>query len=773
MRGPPAEPNSLFPKEDLMKQVASTYLSRIAAAPNLRSDLLASLVVFLVAVPLGLGIALASGAPIVSGLIACAVGGIVAGLLGGAPLQVSGPAAGLTVIVYGIIQQHGWQATLLITVAAGALQLLFGSLKIARTCLAISPAVVHGMLAGIGIVIALAQLHIVLGGKPDSSALHNLRDLPAQIMDHHSHAAILGLLTFGIMVAWQYVPQKLRLVPGALVAVLTATLISTFSWFDVARVDLPEKLFTFATPTLPKDWAGFGLAALSVALVASVESLLCAVATDKLHNNARADLDRELKAQGVANMTSGLLGGVPVTGVIVRSAANITAGAQTRLSSVLHGVWILGFTVLLAGMIERIPLAALAGLLVFVGVKLVNMNHIRQLRSHGEIIVYAATVLGVTFINLLAGVGLGIGVAIVLLLRRLAVTRIRVEQQNGRWHVHVEGSLTFLAVPKLTAALSTIPQGVHVDVDIATDFLDHGAFEALHDWRIAHERQGGTVDIDEAHEDWYEQAKGGSPRASTGKSLSGAPLQQLAVQGANRDVPELLKGFVRFRRFASQAMTPLFKRLAIEGQRPNVLLICCADSRLVPHYITASSPGDLFKVRNIGNLVPCCASHGQPKDTSVAAAIEYGLHVLKLRNIVICGHSRCGAMKALLESPPGDQLPNAVEWLRHGGDSRERFVSIPGYQDLPIDQQADELSKINVLVQLEHLQQYPAVQQALAADQLKLHAWYFDIEHTQLYVYSTEREAYVPVEKSTLGWLNDQPAHVQHWPGGGLSPLPA
>ena len=322
----------------------------------LRHDLLASFVVFLIAIPLSLGIASASGAPILSGLIAGVIGGIVAGSLGGSPLQVSGPAAGLTVIVYEMIQKFGWPTTAAIVAIAGLIQIGFGFLKIARAALAISPAVVHGMLVGIGVVITLAQLHVVLGGKPESHALLNIRELPAQIADLHGPSTILGLLTIGILWGWQYVPKQLKIVPAALVAVTAGTVVSLFLPIpDSLRVNLPDNLFRgHIGPHLP-ELSGIHevfFAALTIALVASVESLLSAVAIDKMAGGARSSMDRELIGQGAANTISGLLGGLPITGVIVRSSTNVKAGAKTRSAAILHGVWILLF-VLLASAPDR------------------------------------------------------------------------------------------------------------------------------------------------------------------------------------------------------------------------------------------------------------------------------------------------------------------------------------------------------------------------------------------------------------------------------------
>ncbi|MEI7950405.1 MAG: SulP family inorganic anion transporter [Gammaproteobacteria bacterium] len=479
---------------------------------TLRRDLPASLVVFLVAVPLSLGIALASGAPIVAGLIGAMVGGIVTGLLAGSPLQVSGPAAGLTVVVAGFIDHFGWPTMCLITACAGVLQFVMGYFKVARGALMIAPSVVHGMLAGIGITIVMAQIHVVMGGSPLSSPVANLLALPERIGAINLSAAMLGTLTILILVVWKKITGGvLKVIPAALVAVAAATIVSVLMKADVARVDLPDS-FSLTPMTLPTEWSAFAIAILTVALIASIESLLCAVATDKLHRGVRSDLDKELSAQGVGNFVSGLLGGLPVTGVIVRSSANITANAATRWSGVMHGLWVLVFTLFFSRMIETIPLSVLAGLLVYTGVNLVDLQQIHELKKHKEALVFFATLAGVLVINLLAGVGIGLALSTFFVLQRLSRTEIHCEQRDGNWHVVIDGSLTFASVPKLASELAKLPAGSTVLLDLAADFIDHAAFEALHGWRLNHEKAGGKVDIDEAHEAWYHPASQGKPR---------------------------------------------------------------------------------------------------------------------------------------------------------------------------------------------------------------------------------------------------------------------
>lgn len=480
---------------------------------NLRRDLPASIVVFLVAVPLSLGIALASGAPIIAGLIGAAAGGIVTGLLAGAPLQVSGPAAGLTVVVFGMVQQLGWEVMCVATACAGAVQLLLGWFKVARGALLIAPSVVHGMLAGIGISIALAQLHVMIGGSPDSSPLRNLIALPSKLGGMNVDAAILGVVTIAVLVLWKRIPwPAVRSVPGALVAVLLGTALSLLVKMDVKRVDLPDAL-AFTQLKLPADWGVFIVAVLTLAVIASVESLLCAVATDKLHSGARCDLDKELSAQGAGNLISGLLGGLPVTGVIVRSSANIAANAASRWSAVLHGVWVVLSVLLLSGYIEAIPLAVLAGLLVHVGVNLVNFHHIRDLTVHNEVKIYWVTVIGVTCINLLAGVGLGVAVSVFFALRRLSLCQVVVTERDGVQAVQIRGTLTFATVPRLSAELAKLPAGSSVEVDLAVDYIDHAAFEAIQSWAQNHGRTGGKVCIEESGEEWYKPAAEGRPRS--------------------------------------------------------------------------------------------------------------------------------------------------------------------------------------------------------------------------------------------------------------------
>ncbi|MDF5758086.1 SulP family inorganic anion transporter [Spongiactinospora sp. TRM90649] len=740
----------------------------------LRHDLPASLVVFLVAVPLSLGIAVASGAPLIAGLIAAVVGGVVCGLFGGSAVQVSGPAAGLALVVFDLVRTYGWRATCMITLLAGVLQLLLGLFRVARAALAVSPAVVHGMLAGVGAVIALSQLHVVLGGSPQRSAIENISELPAQLLTDHTDGVWVGMITVAVLVLWAKAPHPLRAVPAPLAALLVAALATSTLGLQVTRVDLAKSIQGWQSPIWPQgDWHALAGAVLLVALLAGVESLLCSVGVDKLHDGPRADLDRELTGQGLANLVSGALGGLPVAGVIVRSTTNVRAGGRSRWSTILHGFWVLVFTTSLAWAVQLIPMEALAALLVFTGIKMIDLGHIPHLRGHGEVPVYLVTFFGVALLGLAEGVLLGLALAALLALRRLTWVTIQVTPEpEGRWHVLIGGSLTFLGVPRITAGLCLVPAGAAVDLDLNIDFMDNAAFEALHAWRLGHERSGGTVDIDEMHDEWYAMAASGDrmfpaktppliperwwlplghrqrrrasgPGETPPASARGEGAAPVATTGR-----ELLAGAGEFHRRTAHLVRPFLTRMA-RKQEPGHLFITCSDSRIVPTLITASGPGDLFTVRNVGNLVP--RRGAEPSDDSVVAALEYALRVLKVRTITVCGHTGCAAMTELLEvgDDPAGELPGLRRWLRHGRPSLERFATAvdEGGGTSPIDR----LCRLNVLQQLEHLHTYPMVEELVAAGRLELVALYFDIAAARVHVLNRERSDPAPAPEPGAG----------------------
>ncbi len=523
---------------------------------TLRKDLLASIVVFLVALPLCMGIALASGAPPVAGILTGVVAGLVVGWLSGSPLQVSGPAAGLAVLVYDMIQRYTRQylasradpevlaspeamqrfleanetlrteattyamaALGLSVLLAGVIQFTAGLLRLGQWFRAVSPAVIHGMLAGIGVLIFASQFHVMVDDVPRGSGVANLLSLPeavykAVVPDEngtasHRWAARVGLMTIMTMVLWKVLaPKRLQVVPAPLVGVLVAIGESAslqLADLNVRHIDMPDNLLAGVSLLDPGLMWGLltpGLigAAVTIAAVASAETLLCATAVDQMHNGRRTRYDRELAAQGIGNMICGALSGLPMTGVIVRSATNVEAGAQTRLSAILHGLWLLVFVSLCPSLLRMIPTASLAAILVYTGYKLMNPRVVRELWSYGkgEAAIYAATVIAIVGFDLLTGVLLGAALSAAKLLHTFCRLSVRLEEgPDGQAVLLLRGAATFLRLPRLAAVLEKVPPGAELHVHFEQlSYIDHACLDLLINWEKQHEATGGSLVID-------------------------------------------------------------------------------------------------------------------------------------------------------------------------------------------------------------------------------------------------------------------------------------
>ncbi|MFJ3074860.1 SulP family inorganic anion transporter [Pseudomonas sp. NPDC087029] len=483
-----------------------------AALPR---ELLASVVVFLVALPLCMGIAIASGMPPAKGLITGIIGGIVVGFLAGSPLQVSGPAAGLAVLVFELVRQHGMAMLGPILLLAGLLQLLAGRLRLGCWFRVTAPAVVYGMLAGIGVLIVLSQVHVMFDTTPQPSGLQNLLAFPATVADALPiesagagwQAGALGLGTIALMWGWERLrPQKLRFIPGALLGVAAMTAVSLWLALPVNRVQVPADLSQAIDWLRPGDLLKLAdptllVAAFALAFIASAETLLSAAAVDRMHSGQRSDFDRELSAQGIGNMLCGVLGALPMTGVIVRSSANVQAGAQTRASAILHGLWLLAFVVVLSSVLQQIPVASLAGVLVYTGIKLVDVKALRGLGRYGRMpmFTYAATALAIIFTDLLTGVLVGFGLTLLKLAfkaARLKISLVALEQP-GHMALRLGGAATFLKVPALTQVLESVPAGTQLHVPMThLRYIDHSVMELLEDWARTQRHCGSRLIIE-------------------------------------------------------------------------------------------------------------------------------------------------------------------------------------------------------------------------------------------------------------------------------------
>jgi MFS superfamily sulfate permease-like transporter len=468
--------------------------AELSPLKTLAFDLPAGLVVFLVALPLCLGIALASGAPLLSGLVAGIVGGLVIPLVSRSALSVSGPAAGLaTLVLAGILKVGSFEAFALAVVLAGVLQLLLGLCRAGRLVAFFPSSVIKGMLAAIGVLLIFKQLPYALGlpgGKlvPSLSALATVQ----------WGALGIGLVSLALLIGWDKArPKKLGIVPGALVAVVAATLLSEllrWGWPELALsqaflvtlpIDGPQSLLS---QLRGPDWSALRnpdiwVVAMTLAVVASLETLLCLEAVDKMDPyQRRTPLNRELVAQGLGNSVSGLLGGLPITSVIVRSSANVHAGARTRLSAIVHGAMLLGTVMLAAGLLNRIPLASLAAILLVTGYKLAQPALFQAMHRLGwpQFGPFLATLAAILATDLLKGILVGIVVSVAFTLRNAMRAPYTLRREGEQYVLSLKQDVYFFNKAALLEALEQMPEGARVIIDgSGSSFIDHDVREVL------------------------------------------------------------------------------------------------------------------------------------------------------------------------------------------------------------------------------------------------------------------------------------------------------
>jgi MFS superfamily sulfate permease-like transporter len=484
----------------------------------LMKDLSASMVVFLVALPLCMGIALASGMPPAAGLVTGIIGGLVVGFLAGQPLQVSGPAAGLAVIVFELVREHGVTALGPLLMIAGGIQLVAGLLKTGRWFRAISPEVIHGMLAGIGVLIVIQQFHVVLDRSPKHSGPANIVGMWDAIFgglfplngSKEEAAALVGLVTMAVMLLWErFRPTRLKLIPGALLGIGAATVLAQVLHLGVNRIKVPENLVQMISLPSLSSLHGMSIStivgtSLALAFIASAETLLSAAAVEQMQTRWKTNYDRELTAQGIGNMLCGFVGALPMTGVIVRSSTNVQAGAETRRSAILHGVWMLASVVAFAAVLRMIPTASLAAVLIYVGVKLVKPAEVRKLARFGRmpVFIYFASMFTIVATDLLTGVLVGVGLSLLRLLYTVTHLETRVVEEEDGTHVHLSGIGTFLSIPRITQALDEVKPQVAVHVHCAgLRYIDHACIEVIESWteRLEQSGQHVHVEMDKLH----------------------------------------------------------------------------------------------------------------------------------------------------------------------------------------------------------------------------------------------------------------------------------
>lgn len=693
-----------------------------------RRNISAGLVVFFVALPLCLGIALSQGAPLFSGLVSGIIGGIVVGLLGASQVSVSGPAAGLTVVVVGALAQLGsFQAFTLAVFLSGLLQLIFSAIRLGIVSKFIPSSVIKGMLAAIGIIIVLKQIPHLFGF--DSDFMGDLEFIQPDghntftelwVMVHYLNptAVLISIVSVTIILVWdkKISPSHplLRNIPGSIIAVIVAVAINLLAakvaWLrdlsanHLVQLPLNPSLGDFSRHFASLDFSllwskkEIWTIALTIAIIGSVETLLSLEAADKIDPQRRiANKNRELVAQGVGNMVSGLAGGLPITAVIVRTVTNVNSGGTHRLSAIWHGFLIVIAVFLIPQLLNSIPLAALASILAIVGYKLSSLAIFKAawLSGREQFIPFAVTVAAVVLTDILIGVSIGVLFSIGFILVKNFRKGYFASMRNGERVIRLAEDISFIHRPGLSEELRTIPDDSTITISSSdTHRLNHDIAELIAEFRESAPLRGIT--LVERHMPYIAPAS----KPLTERSN----IHQRLLHGNRNWVDENL---ARDREY--------FDKLA-RGQAPKVLWIGCADSRVPPNEITQTQPGEIFIHRNVANLVV-------HTDLNMLSVLQYAVEVLKVKQVIVCGHYECGGVAAAMKNI---DLGLANKWLRNIKEvyaahsvELEQVTDTPGRERL--------LVELNVMEQVRNLAKTSIIQKAWKKRQIEIHGWVIDL----------------------------------------------
>ncbi|MFO0903700.1 MAG: SulP family inorganic anion transporter [Pirellulales bacterium] len=630
-------------------------------------DLTAGLVVFLVALPLCLGIALASGAPLFSGIIAGIIGGLLVGTISGSQVSVSGPGNTLMVIVATQIATLGsFEAFLLALILAGVIQIALGAARLGFLAAFFPSSVIKGLLASIGIILVLKQIPHLLGHSADPEGdmaflQHDHANTFSELfhmVDHiHPSAVVIGLVSLALLFCWErFKPLKQFVIPTPLVVVLFGVgagllfeqiggtwSLESKNFVQVPKFDSLYGLLEFVQTPDFSQWRNPALymASLTIAAVASLETLLNLEAIDKLDPQQRTSHpSRELLAQGIGNIAAGLLGGIPITAAIVRSSVNVNAGGRTKLATIVHGAILLASVALIPTALNRIPLSSLAAILLVTGVKLASPNLVRQMWKEGryQFVPFALTVAAIVLTDLLIGVLIGLAVSLGFILNSNLRRPIRrfVEKHLGGDVLHIElaNQVSFLNRAALWKVLDGVPPGGQVLLNAQnTDYIDPDVLDLLRDFDEKTAPARGVKVSLIGFRSKYELLDRVQYVDYSTRDLQSELTPQQVLQ--------ILKdGHERFR--TGQRLTRDLGRqvrATSTGQHPLAVILSCIDSRTSTELVFDLGVGDSFSIRVAGNII----------NPDILGSMEYACEVAGAKLIVVMGHTRCGAVTAAVE----------------------------------------------------------------------------------------------------------------------------
>ena len=652
---------------------------------SLRYDLPASIIVFLVALPLCLGIALASGAPLSAGLIAGVIGGLVVTSFSGSALGITGPSAGLAVIVFAAIQELSFDAVLLAVVLAGIIQFILGNIGAGIIGYYFPSAVINGMLAGIGIIIFLKQIPHAMGYDKDyegditffqNDDYTTLSELQHMFDFIAPGAVVISVVCLVILLLWEtdWIRQYRfrQWIHGAVLVGITGVSLNqlfisvypewALSGNHLVSLPVPESLKdVLSLFTLP-DFSQINnpaiyRVAITIAIVASLETLLCVEAVDKLDPYKRVTSNnRELRAQGIGNICSGLIGGLPMTQLIVRSSANIQSGGRTKMSAFLHGIFLLIVVIFIPDVANMIPLASLAVILLVIGYKLASPALFKTMYQVGyfHFIPFIATIFGLIFSDMLTGISIGMVFALSFILLENLQVGFHIHEQNklNKTIITLSDNVSFLNKANILRVLSNFPNKSDVVIDATyAKYIDYDVYEVIQNFTVDARRKGINLVI--------QNLRGFGFLKPVERAL---PITKESQQALTpKDVLTILKsGNSRFvnnlknnRNLLEQANE------SVEGQFPIAIILSCIDSRTSAELIFDQGLGDVFSVRVAGNIV----------NDDILGSMEYACKVSGSKLVVVLGHTHCGAIRGACSGAELGHLTGLLEKIQPAVES--------------------------------------------------------------------------------------------------------
>lgn len=650
---------------------------------NLKHDIPAGIVVFLAALPLSLGIALASGAPLMAGIISGIIGGIVVGILSGSTTSVSGPAAGLaTVVLASILKLKGFETFSIALIIAGLMQMAAGAAKGGIIADYIPSNVIKGLLAAIGILLILKQLPHALGYDVDREDLfsffqpngeNTFSHLAGSFTHLNGGAVLISFVSISLLLTWdKLLGSRSRFLPVSLLVVLVSVVLNALATrygtplvqgnhlVNIPSVGIGE-LFAIKMPHL-HAFANYEiwLVAFTIAIVASLETLINLEAVDNIDpHKGKSPPNRELVAQGIGNTMAGLLGGLPITSVIIRSSVNIEAGSRSKNSSILHGILLLMSVLTLTPLINQIPLSALASILIVAGYKLAKITVFSDMyrKGWGQFIPFIVTVAGILLTDLLIGVTIGLAVGIFNLLRSNFRNPFVIEKQtiytNETIRIELPNQVSFLNKASIKSTLWSIPEESKVVIDASkTDYIDHDILEILQDFKtvVAQERriQLNILGLKQEYQLFDHIEFINVLDKQTQQELTPASILELMREGNNR----FINGKWSKKELKHQVDA------TSSGQFPMAVVLSCIDSRITPEVVFDSNLGDLISIRVAGNIV----------NDDIIGSMELSHKEIGTKLIIVMGHSNCGAVNAAIHGLKEGYIANITDKIKPAVD---------------------------------------------------------------------------------------------------------